>query len=148
MKDLSILIYIAADNNLSFEAKKDLEELQEIVIRTAKPSDLQKEISIIPNWWGGRNLSASVSRVFLIHFCNTLFIAEKDKELVGFLVGFLSQTDLNEACIHFTGVHPNRRKQGLGRTLYLRFFKVCKANSRTIVRVCTSIANKMSIGLH
>ncbi len=125
-----------------------MERLKYIEIRNAKPSDHSKVISVMPQWWDGRDLSAFVLKVFFIHFCNTTFIAEKDNELVGFLVGFLSQTDDKEGYIHFAGVHPNMRKIGLGRALYQKFFEVCMAHSRSIVRSCTSPVNKLSIGFH
>ena len=35
-------------------------------------------------------------------------------ELAGFVCGFLSQTEPHEAYIHFVGVAPERRGEGLG----------------------------------
>ena len=125
-----------------------MEKLHQIEIRNAKPSDYSRVIQIMPEWWGGRDLSSSVLKVFFIHFCNTTFIAQKGNELVGFLVGFLSQTDSKEGYIHFVGVHPDMRKIGLGRNLYQKFFEVCLLHSRSIVRSCTSPVNKLSIGFH
>lgn len=125
-----------------------MEKLNQIEIRNAKPSDHSNVISVIPQWWDGRDLSASVLKVFFIYFCNTTFIAQKDNELVGFLVGFFSQTDYKEGYIHFAGVHPNMRNIGLGRALYHKFFEVCMSHSRSIVRSCTSPVNKLSIGFH
>ena len=124
------------------------EKLNQIEIRNAKPSDHSRVINVMPQWWGGRDLSASVPKVFFIHFYNTIFIAHKGNELVGFLVGFLSQTDDKEGYIHFAGVHPDMRKVGLGRALFQKFFEVCTAHSRSIVRSCTSPVNKLSIGFH
>lgn len=40
------------------------------------------------------------------------------------------------------------RKIGLGRALYQKFFEICIAHSRLIVRSCTSPVNKLSIGFH
>lgn len=125
-----------------------MEKLRNIEIRNAKPSDHSKVISVMPQWWDGRDLSASVLKIFFIHFSNTTFVAHKSGELVGFLVGFLSQTDYKEGYIHFVGVHPIMRKIGLGRTLYQEFFEVCMTHSRSIVRSCTSPINKTSIEFH
>ena len=123
-------------------------EANRIEIRNARPSDHSRVIGVMPDWWGGRDLRSSVPKVFFIHFCNTVFVAEKGNELAGFLVGFLSQTDPGEGYIHFVGVHPEMRKTGLGRDLYQRFFDVCLAHSRHIVRSCTSPVNKLSIAFH
>ena len=98
-----------------------MERLKCVEIRNAKPSDHSEVISVMPQWWGGRDLSASVPKVFFIHFCNTIFIAHKGNELVGFLVGFLSQTNDKEGYIHFAGVHPNIRKTGSGELYIIDF---------------------------
>ena len=83
-----------------------MNKLKEIKIRNGRPSDHEKVVSVMPEWWGGRNLSSSVLKIFFIHFSNTTYIAEINGELVGFLVGFMSQTEANVGYIHFAGVHP------------------------------------------
>ena len=125
-----------------------MEKLNNIKIRNAKPSDHQNVISIIPDWWGGRDLRSSVPKLLLVHFSPTSFIAEKNSELYGFLIGFFSQTYSNEGYIHFVGVHPDSRKSGLARILYQKFYDVCLLNSRTIIRSCTAPINKLSIDFH
>ncbi|GIO02197.1 GNAT family N-acetyltransferase [Brevibacillus laterosporus] len=44
-------------------------------------------------------------KLFFEHFTHTSFIAEKNGELIGFLIGFLSQIHTDEAYIHFVGIH-------------------------------------------
>lgn len=122
--------------------------ITDLNIRTAIPEDHQRVISVIPDWWGGRDLTASVLKLFFMHFNTTTFVAEKNHTLVGFLVGFLSQTHPNEGYIHFAGVHPDMRGEGLGRALYQEFFRVCMDHSRTIVRSCTAPENSLSINFH
>jgi predicted GNAT superfamily acetyltransferase len=119
-----------------------------IIIRNGKPSDHEHIVSVMPEWWGGRNLSSSVLKVFFMHFNNTTYIAEIDNNLIGFLIGFLSQSEENTGYIHFVGVHPNYRKAGIGRLLYQNFFNTCIANKRSIVKSCTSPINKLSINFH
>ena len=87
-------------------------------------------------------------KLFLEHFCNTSFIIEKSEDLMAFLVGFLSQSKVNEGYIHLVGVHPDYRGMGLGEFLYHRFFQICKANNRDTIRSCTSPVNKGSIEFH
>jgi len=119
-----------------------------IQIRNAELSDHRDIISVMPEWWGGRDLTASVPRLFLRHFGNTSFVAERDGQLCGFLIGFFSQVRSDEGYIHFAGVHPEMRKTGLARRLYERFYDVCHGNFRPIVRSCTAPINKLSIGFH
>ena len=87
-------------------------------------------------------------KLFFVHFRATSFVAEKDGNIVGFLVGFVSQTYPNEAYIHFSGVHPAFRKQGIGHELYEHFFKTVKKLGCTVVRCVTSPVNKGSVAFH
>jgi ribosomal protein S18 acetylase RimI-like enzyme len=88
-------------------------------------------------------------KLFFIHFEGTSFVAEDpDGELLGFVCGFLSQTADDEAYIHFVGVTPEERGDGLGRALYERFFEEARANGRTSVRCVTSPVNQESLAFH
>lgn len=122
--------------------------IQSLTIRNAFPEDHQQIIDVIPEWLGDRTLRASVPKLFLIHFNDTCFVAEKNSQLVGFLIGFLSQTRPNEAYIHFVGVDPNRRMKGTARMLYRDFYNVCRNHSRTIIRSSIAFENKLSIDFH
>ena len=99
---------------------------------------------------GGRDLTAMLPKLFLNHFNDTSFVAESLNRMVGFLIGFLSPSlNLkNEAYVHFMGVHPDFRKRGIGKTLYERFFEICRNQDRTVVRACTSPVNKGSVEFH
>lgn len=125
-----------------------LEPPEDLSVRKSEQSDHKKIIAVLKYWWGGRDLTWMVPKLFLIHFCNTSFIVEKEGELIAFLIGFLSQSEMNEGYIHFAGVHPNYRGAGLGRYLYNQFFNICRENIRDIVKCCTSPVNKGSIGFH
>ena len=110
-----------------------------VEIRHAKPSDYGRVIGRINVWWGGREMAPMLPKLFFIHFEGTSFVAEDaDGELLGFVCGFLSQTEDDEAYIHFVGVTPEDRGDGLGRRLYERFFEEARTNGRTIVRCVTS----------
>ena len=121
---------------------------KEIRIRNAEPSDHSRIISVMPNWWGGRDLTAMLPDFFLAHFSDTCFVVEKEQDLIGFLVGFLSQSRLDEAYIHFVGVHPDFRKEGLGAALYEKFFQICRERNRSVVRARTALVNIGSFNFH
>ncbi len=87
-------------------------------------------------------------RLFFVHFRDTSFVAERDGELAGFLVGFLSAAEPEAAYVHFVGVDPAERGTGLGRELYERFFELARANGRTRVSCVTSPANSGSLAFH
>lgn len=117
-------------------------------LRFSKPSDHKRIISVLKPWWGGRDLTWMLPKLFLVHFCNTSFIVEKEGELVAFLIGFLSPSNAYEGYIHFAGVHPEFRVKGIGRYLYDKFFDICRKNNRRIIKACTSPVNKGSIKFH
>ena len=119
-----------------------------LVIRHAKPSDYGRVVGRVNVWWGGREMAPSLPKLFFLHFEGTSFVAEDGDELVGFLIGFLSQTAGDEAYIHFMGVAPERQGEGIGRTLYEKFFEEVRSQDRTVVRCVTSPANEDSVAFH
>jgi ribosomal protein S18 acetylase RimI-like enzyme len=119
-----------------------------IEIRHARPSDYGRVIGVIDVWWGGRQMAPMLPRLFFVHFESTSFVAEEDGELAGFLCGFLSQTHREEAYVHFLGVDPERRGQGIGRSLYERFFATVRGHGCTVVRAVTAPVNEASVDFH
>jgi ribosomal protein S18 acetylase RimI-like enzyme len=122
--------------------------VSDVAIRHARPSDYGRVIGRVNVWWGGREMAPMLPQLFFLHFEGTSFVAEDGEELVGFLIGFLSQTNDDEAYIHFVGVSPEHRGEGLGRSLYERFFEEVVAHGRTSVRCVTSPANEDSVAFH
>jgi ribosomal protein S18 acetylase RimI-like enzyme len=119
-----------------------------VIVRHAKPSDYGRIIGRINVWWGGREMAPMLPQLFFVHFEGTSFVAEDGEDLVGFLVGFLSQTDAAEAYIHFVGVSPEHRGEGIGRTLYERFFDEVGGQGRSVVRCVTAPTNDGSVAFH
>ena len=120
-----------------------------VAIRHAQPSDYGRVIGLVNVWWCGREMAPMLPKLFFLHFEGTSFVAEReDGQLAGFLVGFVSQTNPDEAYIHFVGVTPDHRGEGLGRTLYERFFDEVRAHGRTVVRCVTSPVNQESVAFH
>ena len=120
-----------------------------LTVRHAQPSDYGRVIQHVNVWWSGREMAPMLPKLFFLHFEGTSFVAEsEDGVLAGFLVGFLSQTDDDEAYVHFIGVSPAARGSGVGRTLYETFFETARANGRRTVRCVTSPVNEASIAFH
>ncbi len=61
------------------------------------------------------NCAAQLPRIFFVHFRPTSFAAQEHDRVVGFLAGFVSQSDPSQAYIHFVAIHPDHRKRGFGR---------------------------------
>jgi ribosomal protein S18 acetylase RimI-like enzyme len=119
-----------------------------MIIRSAISEDYYKISPLLNDWWGGRQMTDMLPKLFFDHFNNTSFISEQDGQIVGFLIGFLSQSKPEEAYIHFVGVHPEHRKNSIAKQLYIEFFRVVKQNGRSVVRCVTSPVNKVSIAYH
>ena len=117
-------------------------------LRHVHPADYDRVLAVIDAWWDGRPMGARLSHVFFSHFAPTSFVLEVDGELVGFLLGFLSQTHLEEAYVHFVGIHTEYRRLGLGRRLYERFFIAAQMHGRRWVRSITAPSNELSIAFH
>jgi ribosomal protein S18 acetylase RimI-like enzyme len=117
-----------------------------LVIRPLEPTDYNRVIAVVDDWWGGRAMAAMLPKLFFVHFADSSFAAEEKGELVGFLCGLRSQTFSDEAYVHFVGVDPAQRGRGIARTLYERFFEAVAP--RGIVRAVTSPVNEASVAFH
>lgn len=116
--------------------------------RQVAEEDYYKVKAVLNDWWGGRQMTHLLQRLFFEHFQSTSFIVEKNEVLVAFLIGFVSQTHPEEAYIHFIGVNPEFRKNGLASNLYELFFtKVSDLGCQT-VKCITSPVNTGSISYH
>jgi pimeloyl-ACP methyl ester carboxylesterase/ribosomal protein S18 acetylase RimI-like enzyme len=117
-------------------------------LRSPVESDHARVLAVLSEWWGGRDLSHLLPRLYLQHFNDTSFIVEADGELAAFLIGFVSQSEPGVAYIHFAGVHPAQRQAGLARQLYERFFRAARARGASEVHCITSPVNSGSIAFH
>ena len=119
-----------------------------LTFRRPIPSDYERVVGVMPDWWGGRDLRAMLPKIFFEHFRTTSLVVEHEDELIGFLVGFLCPDHDDEAYVHFAGVHPAWRRAGLASDLYRRFFSIVRAAGRPVVRAVTGPANLSSIAFH
>jgi predicted GNAT superfamily acetyltransferase len=119
----------------------------DILVRTAAAADYDQIIAVLDDWWG-RPVRQALPRLFLDHFHATSFVAERDGDLAGFLIGFMSPSLPGAAYIHFVGVHPHFRGNGLARVLYQRFFELAAADGRRVVSAVTAPRNTGSIAFH
>jgi ribosomal protein S18 acetylase RimI-like enzyme len=115
--------------------------------RMARPGDYDAIAAVIDDWWG-RPVAGKLPRLFLDHFHRSSLIAEGPAGLEAFLVGILSPSLPDRAYIHFVGVAPAGRGQGLGRRLYEEFFALARADGRRVVSAITAPVNTASVAFH
>ena len=117
-------------------------------IRHLEYADFDAISPVVDEWWGGRAVRGLLPRLFFEHFQPTSFVIEEEQELVGFLVGFHSQSDSAVGYVHFIGVHPKARAKGYGRLLCQEFFATALRLGCTEVRAVTSPVNESSVRFH
>jgi ribosomal protein S18 acetylase RimI-like enzyme len=115
--------------------------------RAARASDYLAIAAAVDEWWG-RPVLGSLPRLFLDHFHRTSLIIDGPGGPLAFLVGILSPADPRQAYIHFAGVAPQARRQGLAQQLYTGFFALARADGRTMVSAVTAPVNSGSIAFH
>ena len=113
-------------------------------------------MAVLDEWWGASPGAAAPSgiaglahRLFFQHFSDTSYLVEgADGRLLGFLIGFLSQSKPGVAYIHLVGVDPDVRGAGLGAALYRRFFHEAARRGARTVRCVTTPGNRASLAFH
>jgi GNAT superfamily N-acetyltransferase len=129
--------------------------LRDLTLRHPNENDHARVHAVMAEWWGGLGGAAGTQqralllpRLFFQHFTDTSYLAERDHQLVSFLIGFLSQSQPAVAYIHFVGVHPAHRRAGLGAALYERFLDQVSQRGVTAVKCITGPGNATSIAFH
>lgn len=119
-------------------------------------ADHPRVLAALDDWWGGlggeagrRERALLVPRLFLQHFNDTSYIVERpDGTITAFLIGFRSQSQPDVAYIHFVGVAPDLRRNGVAARLYERFIEQVRAGGARKVQSITSPANATSRAFH
>lgn len=117
------------------------------LLRPLAGSDFSTVTASVDDWWG-RPVRGALLRLFFEHFLPMSHAAEAGGALVGFIIGFQSQTFPRVAYAHFVAVAPEERRRGLGRALYEAFFAGARARGCTSVEAITAPINTRSIAFH
>jgi ribosomal protein S18 acetylase RimI-like enzyme len=135
--------------------EKEAEVNAVLELRQARVSDHRVIVGCVQQWWNdsrtpdqARELSLLLPRLFLQFFSSTSLVLEEDERIRAFLIGFYAADNEEEAYIHFVGVDPTLRGQGLARRLYTVFLRHAAEAGRHQVRAITSSGNIGSIAFH
>lgn len=124
----------------------------ELIPRRPTVDDHPRVLAAVADWWPdgrGHELAGLLPRLFFQHFTGTSWILDDgDGVLRGFLIGFRSADDPEAAYIHFVGVDPGLRQQGVARNLYETFFADLAALGCTRVDAITGPPNTTSQAFH
>ncbi len=126
-----------------------LPEGDAVTFRRPTEDDHGAMVVRVDEWWGGRRLHHLLPRLWLQHFTGTSWVAESASGgLAGFLIGFISVDNPSVAYVHMVATDPNRRRRGLGRELYERFFEDVAGRGVAEVRAITWPGNRGSVAFH
>lgn len=109
--------------------------------------DYLEIVSVIDHWWGGPT-SALAHPLFFYELGDQALIAEDDGRMAGFLLGFVTAKEPRVGYVHLVGIHPDFRRQGVGRRLYEEFTRQVKAAGATTIKAITTPGNQGSIEFH
>ncbi len=126
--------------------------MENIRIRTAKEDDF-KAISKIANNSGSIVPERrSIYHIFTKFFQNTVFVAEniqnKNEIIIGFLIGFISQSNSSECYIHQLYVDPKYRGEGIAFNLIRNFLGVVSEIGCKKVYLITKPVNSYAIAFY
>jgi len=94
-------------------------------------------------------MAAMLPRLWFKDFGSTSFaIRGNDSKPIAFLVGYISQEDPSKSYVHFVGVDPQNRNEGLGKALYEAFARKAFDLGATRIEAVTSPINQGSLTFH
>ena len=116
-------------------------------IRSMTKADYHYIVSVIDRWWGGP-AGQGTHPIFFYELGDHALVVESDDEIIGFLFGFITATESPTGYVHLVGIHPDRRRHGVGRALYEHFTAACKVGGAQRLKAITTKGNQGSIRFH
>ncbi len=92
-----------------------------MIIRNAGASDYQSILKATEDWCIEAKDVGLIHPVFVHQFQDTAFVAEEGGQMIGFLLGFVSQSQPEAGYVHMVASDPDCRQQGVASALYGAF---------------------------
>ena len=115
--------------------------------RNITKRDFDEIVQVIDRWWGGP-ISTFAHPIFFYELGDNALIVEHEGRLVGFMLGFVSFKEPKTGYVHLVGIHPDFRRQGVGRVLYQTFTDRCRAAGCLRMKAITTTGNEGSLSFH
>lgn len=115
--------------------------------RKITKADFDEIVQVIDRWWGGP-ISTFAHPIFFYELGDNALIVEHEGRLIGFLLGFIVFRQPKTGYVHLVGIHPDYRRQGVGRLLYEQFTERCRALGCLRMKAITTAGNEGSIRFH
>jgi GNAT superfamily N-acetyltransferase len=117
--------------------------------RPLQKRDYDLIVQVIDRWWGGPT-SALAHPIFFYELGTMARIVEDEGIMVGFLLGFIARSSSSGdvGYVHLVGIHPDHRRRGVGRLLYMTFEEDCKNAGVVRMKAITTLGNEGSQRFH
>lgn len=117
-------------------------------VRGITKTDFDYVIQVFDRWWGGP-ASERAHPVYFYELGAQALIAEDEPsgEIIGFLLGFHTP-DGRTGYVHLVGIHPEHRRRGVGKELYLRFQDAAKRAGCVSLKAITNVGHEGSVHFH
>lgn len=125
--------------------------------RPITKADFDFIVRVVDHWWDGP-IAILAHPIFFYELGGHARVVEdreSDGEVVGFLLGFIARGtergggDAGDVgYVHLVGIHPQHRRQGVGRALYEDFIETCRRAGCTQMKAVTLPGNIGSQRFH
>ncbi len=115
--------------------------------RKISKSDFDVIVEVIDRWWGGP-ISTLAHPIFFYELGDMAHVVEHEGQIIGFLLGFIARQPETTGYVHLVGIHPDFRRQGVGRRLYDSFVKASAEAGCKRLKAITTPGNEASLRFH
>jgi ribosomal protein S18 acetylase RimI-like enzyme len=115
--------------------------------RGIRKDDYDYIVSVLDRWWGGPS-GERAHPVYFYELGQDALIVEEDEQVMGFLLGFVTQSAPPVGYVHLVGINPDFRRRGVGQMLYGRFAERCREAGAVRLKAITTVGNEGSIRFH
>ena len=116
-------------------------------IRGITKADFDYLVAVLDRWWGGPG-GQKAHPMFFYEFGEQALVAERDGEVVGFLLGCLAPTRPPTGYVHLVGIHPDHRRRAVGKLLYEHFTDRCRAAGVKRLKAIAAVGHEGPLAFH
>ena len=116
-------------------------------IRGITKADYDYIISVLDQWWGGP-AGRRADPMFFYEFGEHALVAEKDGQVIGFLLGVMVPAPSATGYVHLVGIHPDHRRRSVGKRLYEQFTERCRAAGMKRLKSLASSGHEGPVRFH
>lgn len=118
-----------------------------MIVRGITKSDYDFIVSVLDRWWGGPS-GIPAHPIFFFELGDHALVAEVDGAIVGFLFGFTVERPMPTGYVHMVGIHPDHRRESIGKRLYAAFTERCRLLGAKRMKTIAVSGDEVAIAFH